>query len=30
VGRSASAQDMEQARKLWDISQELTGVTYPL
>lgn len=30
VGRSASAQDMDQARKLWDISQELTGVTYPL
>jgi hypothetical protein len=30
VGRSASAQDMDQARRLWDISQELTGVTYPL
>ncbi|HET6298652.1 MAG TPA: oxidoreductase [Kribbella sp.] len=29
VGRSANAQDAEAARRLWDISEELTGVTFP-
>jgi NAD(P)-dependent dehydrogenase (short-subunit alcohol dehydrogenase family) len=30
VGRSAAAQDMDVARHLWDISEELTGVRFPL
>lgn len=29
VDRSAAAQNMAQARRLWDLSSELTGVTYP-
>ena len=28
VLRSAAAQDDEVARRLWDVSEELTGVTY--
>ncbi|MBE1875528.1 SDR family NAD(P)-dependent oxidoreductase [Myceligenerans sp. TRM 65318] len=30
VGRSATAQDGELARRLWAVSEELTGVTFPL
>jgi NAD(P)-dependent dehydrogenase (short-subunit alcohol dehydrogenase family) len=30
VGRSAAAQDAETARKLWALSEQLTGVTFPL
>lgn len=30
VGRSAAAQDMETARRLWDVSERLTGVSFPL
>lgn len=30
VGRSKAAQDMGAALRLWQISEELTGVTYPL
>jgi NAD(P)-dependent dehydrogenase (short-subunit alcohol dehydrogenase family) len=30
VGRSAAAQDMNIARRLWDVSEELTGVRFPL
>jgi NAD(P)-dependent dehydrogenase (short-subunit alcohol dehydrogenase family) len=30
VGRSAAAQDMDVARRLWDVSEELTGVRLPL
>jgi NAD(P)-dependent dehydrogenase (short-subunit alcohol dehydrogenase family) len=30
VGRSAAAQDMEVARRLWDVSEQLTGVRFPL
>jgi NAD(P)-dependent dehydrogenase (short-subunit alcohol dehydrogenase family) len=30
VERSAAAQDMEVARRLWDVSEELTGVRFPL
>ena len=30
VGRSSRAQDDETARRLWDVSLELTGVTYPI
>jgi NAD(P)-dependent dehydrogenase (short-subunit alcohol dehydrogenase family) len=30
VGRSASAKDMDVARRLWDVSDELTGVSFPL
>jgi NAD(P)-dependent dehydrogenase (short-subunit alcohol dehydrogenase family) len=29
VGRSAAAQDTEVARRLWDVSEELTGVRFP-
>jgi hypothetical protein len=29
VGRSARAQDAETARRLWTVSEELTGVTFP-
>ncbi|MFS0699883.1 oxidoreductase [Cellulomonas sp. 179-A 4D5 NHS] len=29
VGRSAKARDRELARRLWDVSEELTGVTFP-
>ena len=28
--RSAAAQDAETARRLWELSEELTGVTFPL
>jgi NAD(P)-dependent dehydrogenase (short-subunit alcohol dehydrogenase family) len=30
VGRSAAAQDMDVARRLWDVSEELTGIRFPL
>jgi NAD(P)-dependent dehydrogenase (short-subunit alcohol dehydrogenase family) len=30
AGRSAAAQDMDVARRLWDVSEELTGVRFPL
>jgi NAD(P)-dependent dehydrogenase (short-subunit alcohol dehydrogenase family) len=30
VGRSDAAQDAEVARRLWDVSEELTGVRFPL
>jgi NAD(P)-dependent dehydrogenase (short-subunit alcohol dehydrogenase family) len=30
VGRSDAAQDAESARRLWELSEELTGVTFPL
>ena len=30
VGRSAAAKDAEVARRLWDVSEELTGVRFPL
>jgi NAD(P)-dependent dehydrogenase (short-subunit alcohol dehydrogenase family) len=30
VERSAAAQDMDVARRLWDVSEELTGVRFPL
>lgn len=30
VGRSAAAQDNETARRLWKLSEELTGVRFPL
>ena len=30
VGRSKAAQDTEVARRLWDVSEELTGVRFPL
>jgi NAD(P)-dependent dehydrogenase (short-subunit alcohol dehydrogenase family) len=30
VGRSAAAQDADVARRLWDVSEELTGVRFPL
>ncbi len=30
VGRSKEAQDMEVARRLWDVSEQLTGVSFPL
>jgi NAD(P)-dependent dehydrogenase (short-subunit alcohol dehydrogenase family) len=30
VGRSSAARDAETARKLWDLSEELTGVRFPL
>lgn len=30
VDRSAAAKDQAQARRLWDVSEELTGVSYPL
>jgi NAD(P)-dependent dehydrogenase (short-subunit alcohol dehydrogenase family) len=29
VGRSSAAQDMDVARRLWDVSEQLTGVTFP-
>ncbi|MBE1530576.1 oxidoreductase [Actinomadura algeriensis] len=29
VGRSAKARDAEAARRLWDVSEELTGVAFP-
>jgi NAD(P)-dependent dehydrogenase (short-subunit alcohol dehydrogenase family) len=30
VGRSAAARDAETARRLWELSERLTGVTFPL
>ena len=30
VGRAAAAADMDTARRLWDVSEELTGVRFPL
>jgi NAD(P)-dependent dehydrogenase (short-subunit alcohol dehydrogenase family) len=30
VGRSRAAQDMDVARRLWDVSEELTGTRFPL
>ena len=30
VGRSSAAQDMDVARRLWEISEQLTGVSFPL
>jgi NAD(P)-dependent dehydrogenase (short-subunit alcohol dehydrogenase family) len=30
VGRSAAAKDVDVARRLWDVSEELTGVRFPL
>jgi NAD(P)-dependent dehydrogenase (short-subunit alcohol dehydrogenase family) len=30
VGRSAAAQDMDVARRLWEVSEQLTGVSFPL
>jgi NAD(P)-dependent dehydrogenase (short-subunit alcohol dehydrogenase family) len=30
VGRSAAAQDVDVARRLWDVSEHLTGVRFPL
>jgi NAD(P)-dependent dehydrogenase (short-subunit alcohol dehydrogenase family) len=30
VGRSAAAQDMDVARRLWDVSEELTATRFPL
>ncbi|MEA2213627.1 MAG: hypothetical protein QOF83_3575 [Solirubrobacteraceae bacterium] len=30
VGRTTAAQDMDVAARLWDVSEQLTGVTFPL
>ena len=30
VGRSAAAQDADVARRLWEVSEQLTGVSFPL
>jgi NAD(P)-dependent dehydrogenase (short-subunit alcohol dehydrogenase family) len=30
VGRSSAAKDMDVARRLWEVSEELTGVAFPL
>jgi hypothetical protein len=30
VGRSGAARDAETARRLWERSEELTGVSFPL
>ena len=30
VARSRAAQDMDVARRLWDVSESLTGVRFPL
>jgi hypothetical protein len=30
VGRSSAARDAETARRLWELSEELTGVAFPL
>jgi NAD(P)-dependent dehydrogenase (short-subunit alcohol dehydrogenase family) len=30
VGRSAAAQDMDAARRLWDVSEQLTGTSFPI
>jgi hypothetical protein len=30
VGRTDAAQDLDVARRLWQVSEELTGVSFPL
>ncbi len=30
VGRTKAAMDTDVARRLWDVSEQLTGVSYPL
>jgi hypothetical protein len=30
VGRTAAASDVEMAERLWILSEELTGITFPL
>jgi hypothetical protein len=30
AGRSSAAKDADAARRLWDVSEDLTGVTFPL
>jgi hypothetical protein len=30
VGRSGAARDEDTARRLWELSEELTGVAFPL
>ena len=30
VGRSGAARDMDVARRLWDVSEKLTGTRFPL
>jgi hypothetical protein len=30
VGRSAAAKDADAARRLWELSEQLTGVRFPL
>ena len=30
VGRSSAAKDTDVARRLWDVSEDLTGVHFPL
>jgi hypothetical protein len=30
VGRTKSAQDEDVARRLWEVSEQLTGVSFPL
>jgi hypothetical protein len=30
VGRSSAAEDADVARRLWDVSEQLTGVRFPL
>jgi hypothetical protein len=30
VGRSGAAKDMDVARRLWDVSEQLTHVSFPL
>jgi hypothetical protein len=30
VGRSSAARDEQTAERLWDLSEELTGVSFPL
>ena len=30
VGRTGAARDMDVARRLWEVSEQLTGVSFPL
>jgi len=30
VTRTSAAEDMDVARRLWDVSEQLTGVSFPL
>ncbi len=30
VGRTSQAKDMDVARRLWEVSETLTGVSFPL